>query len=282
MKQTIIQGDAMPTANITIGKSRLKVYNKETDPTYYLNSGQEFGIELFNPTTEMVLAKIYLNGKAISQGGLVLKPAQRVFLDRYIDVAKKFLFETYEVVNTKECIAAIEQNGDFKVEFYKEQQVLPYFNTQPYWGGYNTLYYVNQNPTYYPSILSTQSTDTYSTAIGTNGIQGIVNCTSTLSTQGSNLSTETEFTNNRNLGKKKLKKSIETGRVEKGSDSKQELQTADYNFNTYSFHKIEYKLLPTSQKINTVEEITIKKYCVNCGTKCKSEHRFCSSCGAKQ
>ena len=114
---------AMPSANLTINKSRLPIYNKNAKmPTYYLTKGQEFQIELFNPTADIILAKIKLNNKSISQGGLVLKPGERVFLERYLDVAKKFLFDTYEVSGGSEAQKAIEQNGDFSVEFYKERQ----------------------------------------------------------------------------------------------------------------------------------------------------------------
>ena len=111
----------VPTANIAVNKSRIKLYTKNVDmPTYYLEKGQEFQIELFNPTTDVVLAKIILNGTALSQGGLVLNPGQRVFLDRYFDVAKKFLFDTYEVSKSSEVMEAIKNNGDVKIEFYKE------------------------------------------------------------------------------------------------------------------------------------------------------------------
>jgi rRNA maturation endonuclease Nob1 len=115
--------------------------------------------------------------------------------------------------------------------------------------------------------------------MGTTGSQ-VNGCYTTTTSSFSSLATSnanTEFTNNIALGKK----SLETGRVEKGSDSNQELQTDNYKFNTFSFHKIEYKLLPASLKVSTVEEITIKKYCVNCGTKVKSEHKFCAQCGTK-
>ena len=123
MRKTNFGTPAVPTANLAVNKSRIKIYNKQGDmPTCYLQKGQEFQIELFNPTTDVVLAKIILNGKAISQGGLVLNPGQRVFLERYLDIAKKFLFDTYEVANTNEVKAAIENNGDFKVEFYREKQ----------------------------------------------------------------------------------------------------------------------------------------------------------------
>ena len=121
MKNLNYVAPKVPTANLAVNKSRVKLYNKQGDlPTYYLQKGQEFQIELFNPTTDTVLSKITLNGNVISQGGLVLNPGQRVFLDRYLDVAKKFLFDTYEVANTEEVKEAIVNNGDFKVEFYRE------------------------------------------------------------------------------------------------------------------------------------------------------------------
>ena len=117
-------GVPTPQANIAINKSRIKLYGKTSKtPTYYLKKGQEFEIELFNPTKDTIMAKISLNGKPIAQGGLVLKPGVRVFLDRYIDVARKFKFDTYEVGNTAAVKKAIEDNGDFKVEFFREQQV---------------------------------------------------------------------------------------------------------------------------------------------------------------
>ena len=127
MKQTY-STPSVTTANIAVNKSRIKLYTKAGQmPTYYLQSGQEFQIELFNPTSDVILAKIHLNGKAISQTGLVLNPGQRVFLDRYLDVAKKFLFDTYEVSNTEEVKKAIEDNGDLKVEFYRESKpYIPY------------------------------------------------------------------------------------------------------------------------------------------------------------
>jgi hypothetical protein len=123
MKNLNYVAPKMPTANLAVNKSRVKLYNKQGDlPTYYLQKGQEFQIELFNPTTDAILAKITLNGNVISQGGLVINPGQRIFLDRYLDVAKKFLFDTYEVANTQEVKEAIVNNGDFKVEFYREMK----------------------------------------------------------------------------------------------------------------------------------------------------------------
>ena len=128
MKQSICEPTKrVPSANICINKSRVKLYNKSGEmPTYYLQKQTEFQIELFNPTTDVVLAKITLNNNSISQGGLILNPGQRIFLERYLDIPKKFLFDTYEVSNTNEVKKAIENNGDFKVEFFKEKKQFYY------------------------------------------------------------------------------------------------------------------------------------------------------------
>lgn len=268
---------AMPSANLTINKSRLKIYNKKGDmPTYYLKKGQEFQIELFNPTADIILAKIKLNNKAISQGGLVLKPGERVFLERYLDVAKKFLFDTYEVSGGAEAQKAIEQNGDFSVEFYKERQITNNINT---WNGPNIRTFTDNNITF-----------------GTTNIGGALYN----SGMDVNLSNASFTTNSMDLGfmdmelsrgvspspqKKSLKKrskSIETGRVEQGSHSNQEIKTVNYDFEYFPFHTLEYKILPESRKINTTSDIKTRKYCTNCGKKQKPTNKFCANCGSKQ
>jgi ribosomal protein S4 len=265
---------SVPTANIAVNKSRIKLYSNGVEmPTYYLQKGQEFQIELFNPTSDVVLAKVNLNGKPISQGGLVLNPGQRVFLERYLDVAKKFLFDTYEVSNTEEVKKAIEDNGDFKVEFFKEivPMVSP-INVYTDWTYRPTIYFGNTNINY-SDTKSLDSTLTYGTA-------GLYNANIASSSVSMDLSS-TIKKSKKLLRRATLSESIETGRVEKGSTSNQELKYVDKTFENYAFHTIEYKLLPVSQKINTVEDINVKRYCTNCGSKLGKTDRFCASCGTK-
>ena len=83
-------GNPAPEAFITKGKQREKQFNG----TVYLKDGDNFEIELFNPKSTKVLAKISLDGKRISTAGIVLRPGERVFLERYIDSNNKFLFST--------------------------------------------------------------------------------------------------------------------------------------------------------------------------------------------
>lgn len=267
----------LPTASICINKSRLKAYNRGNQQAYYLENDSTFQIELFNPTFETILAKISLNAKTISQSGLVLRPGERVFLDRFIDVPNKFKFETYEVENTSETQRAIQNNGDVKIEFFKEYQQ-PNFN---YYidtigiptinGGSRTTlsraaaYYHNPNTNvfdgpYYGNVLSTDGLTTNST------LSYNANLTSNY-----NANARTYTTNSL----------IETGRVEQGPKSSQEFQNVNKTFNTYPFYNIEYKLLPLSSKELTVDDIKIKRYCTNCGSKSKDNYKYCPTCGEK-
>lgn len=289
--------NTVPTANIAVNKSRIKVYNTKGEmPTYYLQSGQEFQIEIFNPTTEVVLAKITLNNKALSQGGLVLNPGQRVFLDRYLDVAKKFLFDTYEVANTKEVKKAIENNGDVKVEFFKERTPYIFGSTlqgsgtilcgSPTWITNNgTGAPINYNPTF--TTLSSGNatfTSTSSNSIGNTALYSTSIATMDSLSLGNTLNSAPikKEARLKTLGNVlRSAKNMETGRVEQGSYSDQKFKTVNKDFEYLAFHTVEYKLLPVSQKINTVDDLKVKVYCTNCGTKLGKGHKFCSSCGTK-
>ena len=277
MKTNYYGSIANPTVDIAINKSRLKLYNKNGQtPTYYLKKGQEFQIELFNPTSDTILVKIHLNDKSISQGGLVLRPGERVFLDRYFDVAKKFMFDTYEVSNSNAVKRAIQDNGDVRVEFFRE--------SKPFYPPFNPVVYGYSSGT---------------VTIGNNCSDGAVyssNCCNTASFNPDNCShTLTSSVGELNLCasaslsepnlKKEFKsrsKTIETGRVEEGGYSNQKFQSVNKDFDYYPFHTVEYKLLPLSQKVNTVNDMKVKLYCTNCGTKVKAEHKFCANCGTKQ
>ena len=110
-----------PTAHITKKKSRLKVYNGHV---VFLNDKDNFEFEIYNPKQKSVLCKIKLNGEYISTSGVVLRPGQRVFLERFLDSNNKFEFSTYKVKDTSENRSAIDLNGDVLVEFYDEQDTI--------------------------------------------------------------------------------------------------------------------------------------------------------------
>lgn len=308
--KTTTWNQPVPTANIAVSKSRVKLYtNKGELPTYYLQKGQEFQIELFNPTTDDILAKIYLNNKIISQGGLVLRPGQRVFLERFLDTNAKFLFDTYEVSGSDEVKAAIRENGDFRVEFFKARQSvpLPSYYTQDYYGGSfggpihinggfgygtttlgntGTANLSNGNITLTSSVSNVPIASTnafYSSSVTLDGMSDTLSFNSSNDVQ--NLKSaplaKRGILRSSSPAPKKTKLLVETGRVEQGSKSDQQLTTVNKQFEFTAFHKIAYKLLPISQKINTVEDLNVKKYCTNCGAKLTKGDKFCSNCGTK-
>lgn len=311
-QKSISWNQPVPTANIAVSKSRVKLYtNKGQMPTYYLQKGQEFQIELFNPTTDDILAKIYLNNKIISQGGLVLRPGQRVFLERFLDTNAKFLFDTYEVSGSDEVKAAIRENGDFRVEFHKAKKQLPvpdyyqkyYDYQQPYGGSFGGPTWINGSgiATYNSTSLANSSTTlgngniTLTSSVSSNPILNISASNSSSATLDMLSLNADSFNDVQNLKSQPISKSsplrsasapkkkilVETGRVEQGSKSSQQLTTVNKEFEYSYFHKVEAKLLPNSQKINTVEDLNVKKYCTNCGAKLAKGDKFCSQCGTK-
>ena len=236
-----------PTAHITRKKSRLKVYNGNT---VFLNDKDNFEFEIHNPTQKSVLCKIKLNGEYISTGGVVIRPGQRVFLERFLDTNNKFEFSTYEVKDTSLNRTAIDLNGDVRIEFYNEQTY------QPNYG----LYVLN-------------GSSTVSTGSPYYGNMTFTTSSSAPMAYYSNTSSVSSLVGEPTLSKK----SIETGRVEKGEKSKQNFTNSYQNFEYNVSHQISLKILPLGIKNKTTEDI--KYYCTECGTKTKSKYKFCPSCG---
>jgi hypothetical protein len=229
---------ADPTAFVTRGRQRVKQYGN----IVYLKNGEEFELELFNPTQSKVLAKIKINGNYISSSGIILRPGERVFLERYFDEAKKFLFETYEVNGSDpNVLQAIKNNGDVEIEFYSEFIRVNYTNHN------NWSYFGNTQP----------------------GVRGI-------STTGDFTAT-CYCSNNADM---KSFEPVETGRVEKGEDSNQTFSYDSTQFNDHTMCKSVWKIMPESTRPIVKEDLAV--YCTNCGAKRKkTTHKFCPSCGTK-
>ena len=250
-----------PEAFITKAKKRIKQF----DGQVYLSNGDEYEIELFNPTQEVVLAKIKIDGDYIAGGGIVLRRGERIFLERFLDSPDKFKFSTYVVNgNNSEVQDAIRSNGYVEIEFYNEYQPTNIWsgNTYTYLSGNSTI---NGNPINF-------------TTTGTSGNFTLTSGTTTTSTfYNASLTANTlEGPNIRNLSNK-----IETGTTEKGSSSDQTFKHTNKTFNSFSFWNVAWQILPTSQKQYTAEEVSVN-YCVNCGAKRKkSSFKFCPHCGTK-
>ena len=267
-----------PCAYITKGKQRIKQFGQNV----YLKDGSEFEVELYNPTRKNVLSKIKINGEFIKGGGIILRPGERIFLERYIDVPRKFKFETYTVDSTNETMNAIASNGDVEILFYEEQEV-PDLKLTSY-------------PTWNPTYISNNGTFTTTTGgvgtpIGNNFYTTSVNYSST-NVGDINLTNTSNINNDirsskylskfdqqprsRSLAKKS--KSVETGRVEQGSSSNQSFKTVNKEFNAWAVSTSVWKLLPESQK--PIEKKDLIEKCPRCSTKLKKQSwKFCPECG---
>jgi len=253
MLYTYIHTVPAPSAFITVNKQRLRQDGKSV----YMKDQTEFEIELHNPTKEKIMAMIEMNGTPISDSGIILKPGQRVFLERFLDNEKKFLYETYVVNNNKETKEAIQNNGKVTVRFHKESKPRPrslaygsVFNGSSGFGWSEITYtdYKYNNP------VVTHNTNDF---IGINN---------------------TFFTSNfanTNISDRKM----ETGSVEQGSQSNQELKSTNGNFEWFYTWTDEWQIMPHSQQPVQAKDLVDR--CVKCKTKLKSNHKFCPECGEK-
>ena len=268
------QNSDKPCAYITKGRQRIKQFGQNV----YLKNGSEFEIELYNPSRQTVLSKIKINGEFINGGGVILKPGERVFLERYLDAPHKFKFETYTVDATNETMNAIANNGDVEILFYNEEEIIA------------TLTYpsITYGSTTYPNTTYASNTNTVSRNMSLDESLNIFHNTS-LSNSGLNLYSVSDNGGKTYINKfdkkprlrpnqNKKSKSVETGRVEKGSSSDQEFKTVSKNFNSWAVSTSVWKILPDSQR--PVEKTDLINKCPKCSTKLKkTSWKFCPECG---
>lgn len=229
-----------PGAWVTKNKSRLKIYESSK---VFLNDREEFEIELFNPLKSRVLAQINLNGtKTLS---IVINPGQRIFLERFLEEKKKFMFSTYRVEDTKESKSAIEDNGKISIVFYQENL----FDLSS-----NYLYTDN-------NLIWNTGGERRITLNGGTSFQNFAN----------------NFTSSN--ASYNVSNTIETGRIEGGGNSNQNFSSTSGNFSWY-IGSFNYQILPMSTKLHEASDI--RQYCTNCGTRVRNSNwKYCPKCGTK-
>jgi hypothetical protein len=245
-----------PEAWVATQKNRQKIYKGKK---VYLEDGQEFEIELHNPTKSVYLAKVLINGKHISSRGIILKPGQRVFLERFIDENRKLVYETYEVEDTEESKEAIADNGMVSIQFFEEYNHISF-------GGTTITTWTTSNP----YTFTYDNTNTFNSSNFT--VNTSMSGEPSLSFMNLSNSTATYETRTASAG------SLETGRVQEGEKSEQTFENGYGTFNAWASHTSSYQILPISQL--PVETNEIRNYCSGCGTRIrKSTWKFCPNCG---
>ena len=229
---------SVPHAEITMKKNRLK---KSSYNLIYMESGSEFEIELENNTKYVWLAKIKLNGHYISNDGLILRPGEHVYLERYLDNDRKFKFETYSV-SKRALASSAKYNGRVVVEFYK-QNLPKQLSVTDFKQWYST---------------KTTSNDWESYLTVNRGITG-------------SLHVKPEYINYIETGM------VEKG----SHSDQSLIHDDSFDFESYASHIIEYSILPMSRQIIDTSNKSQVQYCSNCGRKRKQKENFCPSCGKK-
>jgi len=299
-------------AKLAISKSILKEYKtSDCTRTVYLNDGDEFQIQLFNPLTTEIAAEIFIDDEPLSNL-IILNPGERMWLERYTDKAKKFRFRTYSVDGgSKEVADAISHNGEIKVKFYKKKISEPVHI-------YNNTIYVHDNtydwwkwqPMYYNTFScdNVLNANNAKTDINCN-INLSANCSKGINTKLDSLTGDMSMPSASSISTISCSASdggydyadgssvawaststndsleldmntIETGRVSEGSKSDQRFITIDIDLESFPFRTETLKILPYSRKPYTVNDAK-KIYCSNCGHKLNTKFKFCPYCGAE-
>jgi len=245
-------------AKLAVNKSLLKEYsNSSNERIVYMNNGTEFQIQIFNPYTYTIGISISFNGNQMPNM-LVLKPGQRIWLERYLNESRKFLFETYEVNNSKSAQKAIAKNGEVELKFFEEKKQQTFVNIT---AQCDPVYLFGSE---YNSVTSANYTTNYTSL-------------NALSTAESSLDLKIGTNSKANFGKSR---SIETGRVEKGGYSNQEFKNVYNEFEYFPFKIESIKIMPESAKQINPNDLQ-KRYCFNCGRKLNQKFKFCPYCGTK-
>jgi len=277
-------------AKLAINKSLLKEYsNSSNERIVYMDNNTEFQIQIFNPYSYTIGVRFEFNDKSTyNYQLLVLRPGERVWLDRYLDKQSKLLFSTYEVGTSEDVKKAIASNGKINIKFYKEKEtpIQTYRVTSDVWYGPTVLYskgldnrileYTSENCTSINGDINFCN----STLTGDLGAD-ISNTQYTTTASCSNNELSSMYNNSIQTSCALKSNKMETGRIENGSHSNQEFNTVNNEFESWPFKTEEIQILPSSRKPITSNDLE-KRYCHNCGRKLNQKFKFCPFCGAKQ
>ena len=268
-----------PQAWVAIKRNRQKIYNRQGKTQVYLKDGQEFQIELFNPTQTRYLVKFKINGNYQADRGLILNPGQRYFLDRFIDDDKKLEFSTYEIEDSKAAKKAIEKNGLLEVEFYAETFLhgniisYPRIYTTPNWS--QPIWTTNPH-----QFWGGTSIGVFNNAGGSSTLTVAGSTVNNITYTSGTLIGGTTYTSTSNYSSVVNDASIETGRVEKGEKSDQKFEEGYGTFGSWASYTTTVQIIPLSQKPAEAQEI--RSYCTGCGSRVKKQTwKFCPNCGTE-
>ena len=276
--------DRVPSVIITTNRNELKVYQGNQ---VYLNDGDNFELRFFNPTNQKLGISVEFNGVNKGNGLLVINPGQDITLDRFLDEQRKMLFETYTVDgNNSDAVKAIQQNGIINFKFFKEKSFggwdnYPYGSSGargglPHFTNCSTS---NANSRLYSKSVKTKSASRGISLESMSGDQFDMD-EGYLGIAGGAIGSSNLNQNLYSASMDSMSAPLETGRIEMGEQSNQELKHVDMKFEQFPFYTVSYKMLPFSAKATEVQEV--RNYCSQCGYRIrKASWKFCPKCSSK-
>jgi len=285
--------DVEPSAIVTVNGSEKKIYDNNQ---IFLNPNDNFEFRFFNPLQEKIGVEIIFNGQKKGNSLLILNPGEDITLDRFLDEKKKMKYSTYFINGKNEqAVKATENNGLVTINFYKEElwnnQTWITNTTGTYttflsgssfnkdFGNHSSKGFYGGNQMYSAPGVYVNETDysDYSDYIGDTSNSNItLNSMDISATYTANASDNLKSLLPETKSSETYEK-LETGRVEKGEESKQDFESVDTKFETTAFHTINYTLKPESTKAKNIGEI--RNYCNRCGYRIrKKSWNFCPKC----
>ena len=163
---------------------------------------------------------------------IIIRPGECIWLERFLDSPRKFKFYVYEVNNSEPVREAIANNGDIKIKFYKERSTTYFASSISVNNFGNVLdnYNWSDNKITYKTTCSNNCQPSYS--INSSGI----NIYTSLLTDNT---VPVEYSAASYTAK--AANTIETGRVEKGNHSNQNLDYVNIDFEYYPFERMIYR-----------------------------------------
>jgi len=178
------------------------------------------------------------------------------------------------VGNSKAVQQAIQDNGVITVEFFREKEkpklgmttgTLDYSTDYCNYRGTGNVGDFGVDMPYFDTTCIANSDSSVASSV----------CTDFLDSNDDMTQLGRKISSTKGL-QKRTSKTKETGRIEKGGVSNQTFNYVDMEFEYYSFHTVEYKLLPESERKVEIGKIKLK--CQNCGANLKPGWKVCPIC----
>lgn len=103
---------------ITVNRQKRKTQGNNV----YLQNKTQFQIYIKNDSTNVRMYRVKVNGQYIIRNGIVMKPYEKVYLDRGRNSDLKLIFNTYEI-DGDDLSKVDDINGKVQIEQYLQETI---------------------------------------------------------------------------------------------------------------------------------------------------------------